>query len=168
MKHDYTIEMEHIILSPMDIDTSEAYRVLRNREDNRDFFFHSALISKDQQESWFCRYLQKESECMFAVRLKESGTFLGGIGIYNIDSNNASAEVGRIIIDRNLAGGKGYGTEAIKGVLEVSRNYLRLKEIYAFIYSENAASRKAFLRAGFSECNDSSQQKDSVKVQYRL
>lgn len=168
MRHDYTAVMEHIVLSPMNIDTSEKYRVLRNREDNRDFFFHSALISKDQQESWFYRYLEKNSECMFAVHLKDNNTFLGGIGIYDIDNNNASAEVGRIIIDRDLAGGRGYGAEAIRGILEIAKNCLNLEEIYAYIYSDNIASRKAFLRAGFIECDNVSGQEDAVKVRCRL
>lgn len=168
MKHDYSIECEHIIIVPMDKRTSEYYRKLRNREDNRSFFFTSAVIEKEQQEKWFQNYLNKQSEYMFAVFLKEKMEFAGGIGIYDIDLSRKTAEVGRIIIDRNLAAGKGYGTEAILGVCSIAKDKLNLKETYAYIYSSNLASTKAFFKAGFSECSVEGENKETVKVRLML
>ena len=168
MKHDYSIEREHIILVPMDEQTSECYRKLRNREDNRNFFFNSVVIEKEQQEKWFQNYLNKQSEYMFAVFLKEKMEFVGGIGIYDIDLFRKTAEVGRIIIDRNLAAGKGYGTEAIKGVCRIAQDKLNLEEMYAYIYSANLASIKAFFKAGFSERSIESENKETIKVSMML
>lgn len=164
MKHDYSIECGHIILVPMDEQTSEQYRKLRNREDNRNFFFNSAVIEKEQQERWFQNYLNKQSECMFAVFLKEKMEFVGGIGIYDIDLSQKTAEIGRIIIDRNLAAGKGYGTEAIKGICNIAQDKLILKEVYAYIYSSNIASIKTFFKAGFSKCSTDGEDEATIKV----
>lgn len=149
MRHDYSFEGEHIYLIPMDEDTSEQYRKLRNREDNRVFFFNSTVIDRKQQEKWFCNYLNKENEYMFAVFLKKTNTFIGGIGIYDIDVLHGIAEVGRIIIDRNIAHEKGYGTEAIMGISRIAGLFLEIKEIYAHIYADNIASKRTFLKAGF-------------------
>lgn len=159
MKHSYSITGENIILVPMNENSSELYRRLRNREDNRNFFFNSDIISSEQQTKWFQNYLEKETEYMFSVLLKEDETFIGGIGIYDIDRLGGKAEIGRIIIDRNLAGGKGYGTEAIKGVTCIAERFLNMKELYAYIYTANTASIKSFLHAGFNqnleiECGD--------------
>lgn len=168
MKHDYSIECEHIILIPMDEQTSECYRKLRNREDNRNFFFNSAIIEREQQKKWFQNYLNKQSEYMFAAFLKEKMEFVGGIGIYDIDLSRKTAEVGRIIIDRNLAAGKGYGTEAIKGVCSIAKDKLNLEETYAYIYSANSASTKAFFKAGFSMCSVDGENKETVKFSMLL
>ena len=168
MRHDYSFEGEHIYLIPMNEDTSEQYRRLRNREDNRGFFFNSAVIEKEQQEKWFGSYLKKESECMFAVFLDDTKEFIGGIGIYDIDHLRGTAEVGRIIIDRNLVSGKGYGAEAIIGITEIARHSLELTELYAYIYTDNIASTKAFLRAGFSKCLFDDENSGVIKVKLIL
>lgn len=168
MKHDYSIECGHIVLVPMDEQTSEQYRQLRNREDNRNFFFNSTVIEREQQERWFQNYLNKQSECMFAVFLKEKMEFVGGIGIYDIDLSQKTAEVGRIIIDRNLVAGKGYGTEAIKGICNIAQDKLDLEEVYAYIYSDNIASTKAFLKSGFSECSADDENVGTIKVRLQL
>lgn len=159
MKHNFSLECDHIVLMPMDEESSEEYRKLRNREDNQKFFFHSAVIEKEQQIRWFYNYLKRENEYMFAVFLKEKMKFVGGIGIYDIDIIKKTAEIGRIIIDRRLASGKGYGTETIRGIVDIFQNQLKLKEMYAFIYTTNIASIKSFLRAGFirdteNDCNE--------------
>lgn len=163
MKHDYSIECDHIILMPMSLQTSELYRQLRNREDNREFFFNSTIIEREQQEAWFQNYLKKETEYMFSVVHKLTGSFIGGIGIYDIDSSKRTAEIGRIIIDKELAAGKGYGTEAINGLAEISQNKLNLNKVYAYIYGTNIASIKAFLKAGFVE-DAAEKDNDIIKV----
>ena len=130
MKHNFSLECDHIVLMPMDEESSEEYRKLRNREDNQKFFFHSAVIEKEQQIRWFYNYLKRENEYMFAV-----------------------------FLNRRLASGKGYGTETIRGIVDIFQNQLKLKEMYAFIYTTNIASIKSFLRAGFirdteNDCNE--------------
>lgn len=149
MQHNYSFDGEHIILRPMNESTSELYRVLRNREDNREFFFHSTIIEKEQQVKWFNNYLLKEDEYMFSILFPENYKFVGAIGIYNINQIKKTAEIGRIIIDRYIGGGKGYGTEAINCVSDIARRRLGTQELYAYIYSSNTASVKAFLKADF-------------------
>lgn len=167
MKHNYSIESNHIILVPMDEQTSELYRKLRNREDNRNFFFDSAVIEKEQQAKWFQNYLKKENEYMFAVLLKETMEFVGGIGIYDIDLLQRTAEIGRIIIDKNMVSGRGYGTEAIRGIANIFRKYFALKKIYAYIYANNVASVKAFLKADFIK-DSTDENSEAIKVYLSL
>lgn len=168
MKHDYSIECEHIVLVPMDEQTSELYRKLRNREDNREFFFNSAVIEKEQQIKWFHSYLEKKEEFMFAILFRETMKFIGGIGIYDINFEQQTAEVGRIIVDRNVAAGKGYGTEAIKGIVEIARDKLGMEEVCAYIYRTNIASVKAFFKAGFSESIVENKEDKIIRAQKKL
>lgn len=149
MNHNYSFATNNLILNPMDLKGSEAYRRLRNRDDNRVYFFDSSVVSKEQQEKWFSSYLKKDNDFMFTIFRSEEPVFIGAVGIYNINCFDKTAEIGRIIIDRTIAGGNGYGSEVIDGIARFTHKTLNIDEVYAHIYNSNTASIKSFLNAGF-------------------
>ncbi|WP_026669513.1 GNAT family N-acetyltransferase [Butyrivibrio sp. AE3006] len=157
MNHNYNMQSEGVKLTPMTAQDSEKYRILRNRKDNISFFFSGKEITSDQQAAWYKKYLDDDTQYMFSIYEKNSDNYIGGIGIYDIDTDKRTAEVGRIIVDREIAGGKHYGAAAISLLIELARNELKLNSLYANIYSTNKTSLKSFLRAGFVEdsVNDS-------------
>ncbi|SDB63064.1 GNAT family N-acetyltransferase [Butyrivibrio sp. INlla16] len=154
MKHTYCLENEKICIRPMSPEDSEKYRVLRNRKDNIGFFFSGTEITSDQQAAWYTRYLADETQYMFSIYETDSDQFIGGIGIYDIDEIKGQAEVGRIIVDKELAAGKHYGAEAIKLIEKMARDEIGLKILYANIYSDNIPSLKSFYGAGFVEISE--------------
>ncbi len=166
MEHQYFAECRHIRLLPLDEFASEEYRQLRNKEENRKWFFHDDYISETQQRDWFRRYMQKEDDYMFAVQESAGKHLIGGIAIYDINRNAATAEIGRIIIDRDYSG-RGYGTEAICGIVQIAREKFGLKEVYACIRPENMASRRSFEKSGFLLCVDDVSD-TVVKMKYYL
>lgn len=168
MQHNYLYKADRLMLVPMDKLANEKYRQLRNRDDNRKFFINSSIITKDQQEKWFNSYLTKKNEYMFSIVQLNSHLLIGAIGIYNIDSVSKQAEIGRIIIDKNLAAGKGYGTESIIGLSRIAEKFLKLETVYAYIYTFNFASQKAFLRAGFLPDSSSENTPDLIKFNLKL
>lgn len=147
----------------MEEETSEKYRLLRNREDNRKYFFSKEEITSEQQKVWFESYLKKSDQYMFSVHLSETGEFIGGLGFYALDDINHSAEFGRIIIDRKKVSGKGFGSKAIAAVTNIAFNELDIIEAYAYIYSNNIASMRSFKNAGYSIDKDNSNE-SIVKV----
>lgn len=151
MEHHYIMENEKILLSPMGPEESEQYRLLRNREDNAHFFFTDAEITREAQSAWFNRYLSDSAQLMFSIYEKPEGRWVGGIGVYDIDRGRKCAEVGRIIVDRQLAGGRHYGSEAIRLLGRLSKERLGLERLYAHIYSSNIASIRSFLNAGYHQ-----------------
>lgn len=168
MQHNYSIKTEHLLLVPMNQSLSEEYRKLRNREDNRKFFFNSSVIKKEQQEIWFHRYLSNEREYMFSIILLNSKIHIGAIGIYNIDNSFKTGEIGRIVIDRDLVAGRGYGVESITAISQIAANELKLEKVYAYIYSNNSASRKSFIKAGFLPVDTDIYGNDIIKVKLKL
>ncbi len=114
MNHKYLLQSEELLLTPMTAQDSEKYRMLRNRDDNKNFFFSSRSISLEQQIIWYRNYLEDDKQYMFSVYEANSMLFIGGIGLYNIDYQKGNAELGRILIDRNVASGKHYGAKAIR------------------------------------------------------
>ena len=152
MQHDYTIPADDITLRPMSATDSEVYRRLRNREDNRNFFFDASEISAEQQRAWYERYLSDQASYMFSVYETNANAFIGGIGLYDIDRAAGTAEVGRILIDRQIAAGHGYGAQAIVALSRFALQQMNLRELTAYIYHTNLPSRKSFAKAGYEEC----------------
>ena len=146
MKHNYKRKSGNLLLLPMSVEDSESYRILRNQNENRARFFNTSVISKEQQLKWYDSYLANDSELMFSIF--ENGIFIGGVGIYDINIISKSAEIGRIIIDKSIAGGKGYASVVIKELCEIARS-LGINILYANIKSDNIASIKSFSNAGF-------------------
>lgn len=151
MNHQYFAESENIILKPFGEIDSEQYRILRNEDSNRKFFFSDEFISVDTQKKWYKGYLEKTGEYMFSIYHKSSELFLGAIGIYDVNEICSTAEVGRIIIDNKIeiAKGKGYGAEAIIALSRFAFEKLNIQQLYAYIYSDNLASIKSFEKAEY-------------------
>lgn len=166
MEHAYIIECPHFYLKPMNEDSAERYRRLRNMEENRKWFFHNEVISAEEQRRWYERYLTENGDYMFGAFERESQKYVGGIGIYDLDHTARTAEVGRILIDRTYAG-KGYGAEAIGGMIRFAQDQLGLRLLNAYIWSDNVASIRSFEKSGFKRCGR--QENDGiVKMEFEL
>ncbi len=162
-KDDLIIRDERIFLKSMNREDSERYRILRNQEENRKWFFTDAQITEADQKKWFDRYYMDCNEYMFSIYEKISRRYLGAVGVYHIDYSSRRAEVGRIIVDRS-AGGKGYGKEAVCCIVEWGRKSLGIKIFYAQVYTNNLSSIKTFLRCGFTEQTCYCEEKASQQI----
>lgn len=92
-----------ISLKPMEKKDLEFIRRLRN--ENRQYFFDSNYVSKQDQQRWYKNYLLKTDDQMFI--LENNGIPVGCGAIYHIDRLIKTAEIGRFVIDK-LHRGKGY------------------------------------------------------------
>jgi RimJ/RimL family protein N-acetyltransferase len=87
---------------------------------------------------------------LFGIFLKDSKQHFGNIKIGAINPIHRFADVGLLIGNKSLWG-KGYATEAIKLVTKYVFKELKLNKLFAGIYSNNIASYKAFMKAGYKE-----------------
>ncbi len=146
MEHTFTCRGHGLILCPFSAKDSECYRLLRNRENNRRWFFFSDPISREAQEDWYRSYLKKDDEYMFSI-YTENGTFLGGAALYHIGEH--AAEFGRLIVDRTAAGRGGVGTLALLLLCDLAREQLGLIRLYLEVYEDNIPAVKTYEKAGF-------------------
>lgn len=149
MKCEDCLVEKDIVLKEFSEADSEAYRILRNREDNCHFFLTGSLITKDMQKKWYDAYLNNKTEYMFSIYERSSNIFLGAVSLYHIDSSEHKAEIGRIIVDKKLAAGKGYGAQAIHGMIQWGYESLGIREFRAEILKGNYASYRSFEKNGF-------------------
>jgi len=83
----------------------------------------------------------------FAIETTD-GYHIGNCMYYDIDTDNAKAELGIMIGDRSYWS-SGYGTDAVKAMLRYIFKKTRLNTIYLHTLSDNERAQRAFKKAGF-------------------
>ena len=85
-----------------------------------------------------------------AIVASEDDSHIGNIKIHRIDFYHRFAEIS-LIIGEKAYWGTGYGTEAIQLAVAFAFDTLNLRRLAAGVYANNAASIRAFKKAGFFE-----------------
>ena len=107
-------------------------------------------VSETAQAKWICDQMGRTDvlRCIVA----DKATPKQGIGtviLSDIDRKNGNAQVH---LKLSQAGrGKGYGTDALKAVVDYAFRQLRLHCVYAHILEYNEPSQKLFRKCGFQK-----------------
>ncbi len=96
------------------------------------------------------RVHQSSSELLLAICLRDGGAHIGNIKIGPIDHNHRRGDIGFFIGDRSQWG-KGLATDAIEHLSVYALSTMGLQKVTAGCYAANEGSRRALIRAGFSE-----------------
>ena len=157
MKHNYSYQSDKLLLRPLEEQDIEQLRLLRNRPENRTWFFYSGEISAEAQRAWYQRYLSKENDFMFAAALPSDPTgFVGAGAIYDYRSQDDSFEIGRLLIDSRNPACRGLGKEVICGLCQIVDTQISTLEhrcaLRAEVYSDNERSLRCFYYSGFGAC----------------
>jgi RimJ/RimL family protein N-acetyltransferase len=90
------------------------------------------------------------SDLVLGIEIKETSKLIGTIAYRNIDWNKRAAEVAIFIGDKK-EWNKGYGTEAMKIMLNIGFEELGLKKISLHVRPSNSRARHVFRKVGFRE-----------------
>ena len=108
-------------------------------------------MSMAQEEKWFERVMQGDVHTMpLAIEIQDGHGWrlVGDCGIFNLEWPNRAAEFGICIGDKSIWN-KGYGTEAVKLLLQHGFETLNLNRIYLRVYSTNLRAKRSYEKAGF-------------------
>jgi len=83
----------------------------------------------------------------FAIDTLE-GHYIGGCGLNKVDWKNRVAEVGIFIGDKDYWG-KGYGSDAMKVLIDFIFNEMNLNRIMLNVYGFNERAIKSYIKCGF-------------------
>ncbi len=86
----------------------------------------------------------------FAIVDKETGKPIGGTGLFSIDAINRKATFGIFIGDRNYWNA-GFGTEAVKLVLDFGFHILNLNNISLHVVAFNKRAIRCYEKCGFKQ-----------------
>ncbi|BBE30378.1 N-acetyltransferase [Tepiditoga spiralis] len=87
------------------------------------------------------------SSYSFAIELLETEKYIGGCGINEIDWKNSVATVG-IFLGKPYWN-KGYGTEALKILVDFIFNEMNINKVKLNVYSFNERAIKSYKKVGF-------------------
>jgi RimJ/RimL family protein N-acetyltransferase len=104
----------------------------------------------EQEEAWYERSAAGEGDVSFAIYERSTWRPIGNCGLHGADTLHRTAEVG-IVIGEPDARGKGYGTEAMRLLLDYAFTVLALRNVMLRVYEYNAAARRSYEKVGFRE-----------------
>jgi len=140
---------EKLYLSPVSSDEAEKYaRWLNDLEMSLNLTTAPRIISLELEKD-FLAQAQKEGY-NFAIVRREDDELIGNCGLLNTDLVQRTSELG-IFIGEKKYRGQGYGTEAIRLLLDYAFNLLNLHSLYLRYRSFNLGGRKCYEKVGFRE-----------------
>lgn len=150
MKYQKKVTGERIFLSPMNISDLEMYYKWFNSSDVTDglgdTYFQNTLES---EREWLEDNLKKQTYNFAIVRLEDE-KLLGGAGFAEINQIHRRATVG-IYIGEEENRGKGYGTEALRLMLEFGFGVLNFNNIKLDVFDFNIRAAGSYIKAGFTK-----------------
>jgi len=140
---------ERLYLSPVNLEDVETYtRWLNDLETTLNLQLATKVISMEWEKE-FLANLNKEGSS-FAIVRKENDELIGNCGLLNTDLVHKTTEFG-IFIGEKKHRGKGYGTEAIRLLIDFAFNLLNLHSVYLRVRSFNEAGQHCYRKVGFKE-----------------
>lgn len=113
-------------------------------------------ISLDEEEEWFADLLKKpQQERPLAIEIqpdpdKEEWAFVGNCGLFDIDWESRSAEIG-IHIGEKKYWDQGFGTRVMRLVCKHAFGDLNLHRVWLRVFETNQRAIRAYEKAGFTQ-----------------
>ena len=149
MKYFKKLLGDRIYLSPRNNEDVELFTEWLNDFEITDYTGRSGMLTTLEGEK---KYLEENSspEATFVIVTTEDDKMIGTVGLEDINSINRTATLGIFIGDKDYRD-KGYGTEAIKLILEYGFKYMNLNNIKLDLMAFNIRALKCYEKCGFKE-----------------
>lgn len=142
------LKSAHVTLTPLTLaDSPVLWQWINDREQ---VLFNSSYkpVTELQHRAWFEAVQQRNDQVIFGIRLLETDQLIGSCQLHSINSVNRTAEL-QIRLGSPTECGKGYGTEAIRLLLQFAFADLNLHRVYLHVFAGNARAIQAYEKAGF-------------------
>ena len=123
---------------------------LNNPQVNQFLETRFEIQSIESISDYIKKSLKNDNEYLFAIRTIKGNKHIGNIKLGFININHKIGDISLFIGDTKFWG-QGVAVEAINTITKFAFEQLELYKLSAGAYSENIASTKAFIRAGYKE-----------------
>ena len=149
MKYFKKLLGDRIYLSPRNSEDVEIFTEWLNDFETTDYLGRSGQIMSLDGEK---KYLDEDSnpEAIFVIVTIDENKMIGSVSLEDIDRLNGNATLGIFIGDKEYRN-KGYGTEAIRLILEYGFKYMNLHNIKLDVLGFNERAMKCYKKCGFKE-----------------
>lgn len=148
MKYFKELVGDRIYLSPRNSEDAEIFTEWLNDFETTDYIGRSREVMTLEDEK---KYLENSSngKSFFIVTL-EDDKLIGTVSLEKVNHIDRCATLGIFIGDKDYRN-NGYGTEAIRLILEFGFKYLNLKNIKLDLLEFNERALKCYKKCGFKE-----------------
>ena len=149
MRYFKKIKGDRLYLSPINMDDTEIYtKWLNDYEVSKNLGLYRKMISLISEQK-VLEALASEGH-NYAMVLYENDTLIGNIGFNEIDNICRKATVGLFIGEQEHRN-KGYGSEALRLMLDYGFKTLNLHNIMLWVDSDNELGLSCYKKIGFRE-----------------
>jgi len=104
-------------------------------------------LSMTEEEGWWQNFSASKNNYIYAIEAQD-GTYIGNIGLHDVEPENRRAMLG-IVIGDHAYWGEGYGSDAIRAMLRWAFDYLNLHRVYLSVYAYNKRAIRCYEKCGF-------------------
>lgn len=105
-------------------------------------------VSEAQHKAWFDAIQQQKTTVIFGIRLLKGANLIGTCQLHNISGVHRTAEL-QIRLGEKRERGRGYGTEAVRLLLDFAFKDLNLHRVYLHVFAVNEAALRVYEKVGF-------------------
>lgn len=140
---------DRIYLSPRNPEDYEKFAEWLNDFETSDYTGYSAKLMSLPGEKEFLEQ-NNNPEATFSIITLDENKLIGSVALENFDYINRTATLGIFIGDKDYRS-QGYGTEAIRLVLEYGFKYKNLHNINLDLMAFNERALRCYIKCGFKE-----------------
>ena len=107
-------------------------------------------MTLEQETAWYEQAAVDDARVGFTIYERASGRPIGNCGLHEVDLANRRTLVG-IMIGEPDARGRGFGTEAMRLLVDYIFTVLGLHSVMLMVFEYNGAGRRCYEKAGFRE-----------------
>jgi RimJ/RimL family protein N-acetyltransferase len=107
-------------------------------------------MTLEQETAWYEQAAVDDARPMFTIYERATGRPIGNCGLHEVDLPNRRTVVG-IMIGEPDARGRGYGTEAMRLLLDYAFTVLGMHSVMLMVFEYNGAGRRCYEKVGLRE-----------------
>lgn len=112
--------------------------------------FSGSAFTREQELAYVRQIRAARNEVVFSILRADDGRYLGQCGIHQIHDRSRVGRLACIIAQRGDHG-RGFGSAAIRALLDHAFGPLALHKLWLMIFSHNARGRGIYERIGFRQ-----------------